>query len=50
MGALIEVGVFLLVLVFAWWQFRDLRRAREEREARQRQRRQDPHPDSDPSP
>jgi hypothetical protein len=37
MGALIEVGVFVLVLVFAWWQFRDLRRAREEREARQRE-------------
>ncbi len=37
MGALIEVGVFVLVLVFAWWQFRDLRKAREEREARQRE-------------
>jgi len=47
MGALIEVGVFVLVLAFAWWQFRDLRKAREEREARQReaaQREQPPGP------
>ena len=36
MGILIELGVFALVLAFAIWQWRDLRRAREEREARER--------------
>lgn len=36
MGIWIELGVFLLVFVFAAWQFHDLRKARAEREARQR--------------
>ena len=35
MGIWIELGVFLLVFVFAIWQFRDLKQARAEREARQ---------------
>ncbi len=35
MGIWIELGVFLLVFVFAAWQFHDLRKARAEREARQ---------------
>jgi hypothetical protein len=36
MGIWIELGVFLLVFVFAAWQFHDLRKARAEREARER--------------
>ena len=36
MGIWIELGVFLLVFVFAAWQFHDLRKARAEREARAR--------------
>lgn len=32
MGIWIELGVFLLVFVFAAWQFHDLRKARAERE------------------
>ncbi len=36
MGIWIELGVFLLVFVFAAWQFHDLRQARAEREARER--------------
>ncbi len=36
MGIWLELGVFLLVFVFAAWQFHDLRKARAEREARQR--------------
>lgn len=36
MGIWIELGIFLLVFVFAWWQFRDLRKERERREARAR--------------
>jgi len=35
MGIWIELGVFLLVFVFAAWQFHDLRKARAEREARE---------------
>ena len=35
MGIWIELGVFLLVFVFAAWQFHDLRKARPEREARE---------------
>lgn len=37
MGIWIELGVFLLVFVFAAWQFHDLKKARAEREARQRE-------------
>ncbi len=40
MGIWIELGVFLLVFVFAAWQFHDLRKARAEREARQRDERE----------
>lgn len=36
MGIWLELGIFLLAFVFAWWQFRDLRRERERREARLR--------------
>jgi hypothetical protein len=36
MGIWIELGVFLLVFVFAAWQFHDLRQARAAREARER--------------
>jgi hypothetical protein len=36
MGIWIELGVFLLVFVFAAWQFHDLRQARAEREGRER--------------
>lgn len=39
MGILIELGVFALVLAFAIWQWRDLRRLREEREAREQRER-----------
>ena len=35
MGIWIELGVFLLVFVFAAWQFYDLRREKERRLARQ---------------
>ncbi len=41
MGIWIELGVFLLVFVFAAWQFHDLRKARAEREARQARERMD---------
>ncbi len=41
MGIWIELGVFLLVFVFAAWQFHDLRRARAEREAREARERMD---------
>ncbi len=34
MGIWLELGIFLLAFVFAWWQFRDLRRERERRQAR----------------
>jgi hypothetical protein len=46
MGIWIELGVFLLVFVFALWQFHDLRKARAEREARERaeQERTGPEP------
>ena len=37
MGIWIELGVFLLVFVFAAWQFHDLRREKRKREARQAQ-------------
>ncbi len=48
MGIWIELGVFLLVFVFAAWQFHDLRKARAEREARQRlERERTGPPDSD---
>lgn len=36
MAIWLELGIFLLAFVFAWWQFRDLRREREKRESRQR--------------
>lgn len=36
MGIWLELGVFGLAFLFAWWQFRDLRRERERREARKR--------------
>ena len=51
MGIWIELGVFLLVFVFAAWQFHDLRKARAEREARQRLERQqaDREPDDPPN-
>lgn len=39
MGIWIELGVFLLVFVFAAWQFHDLRKARAELEARKRDER-----------
>ncbi len=41
MGIWIELGVFLLVFVFAAWQFHDLRKARAEREAREARERMD---------
>ena len=41
MGIWIELGVFLLVFVFAAWQFHDLRKARAEREAREARDRTD---------
>lgn len=41
MGIWIELGVFLLVFVFAAWQFHDLRNARAEREAREARERMD---------
>lgn len=41
MGIWIELGVFLLVFVFAAWQFHDLRKARAEREAREARERLD---------
>jgi hypothetical protein len=41
MGIWIELGVFLLVFVFAAWQFHDLRKARAEREAREARERPD---------
>ena len=41
MGIWIELGVFLLVFVFAAWQFHDLREARAEREAREARERMD---------
>lgn len=44
MGIWIELGVFLLVFVFAAWQFHDLRKARAEREARQRDEREAQRP------
>ena len=40
MGIWLELGIFALAFVFAWWQFRDLRREREKREARQRAQRE----------
>ncbi len=36
MGIWIELGVFLLVFVWALWQFHDLKKERLKREARQR--------------
>ncbi len=36
MGIWIELGVFLLVFVWAMWQFHDLKKERLKREARQR--------------
>ena len=36
MGIWIELGVFLLVFVFAAWQFHDLKKAKAERIARER--------------
>ncbi|MEY4653517.1 MAG: hypothetical protein RI884_2098 [Pseudomonadota bacterium] len=50
MGIWIELGVFLLVFVFAAWQFHDLRKARAEREARRQAEREraDP-PDGGPA-
>jgi len=52
MGIWIELGVFLLVFVFAAWQFHDLRKARAEREARQRdeREREAQRPESPPGP
>jgi hypothetical protein len=41
MGIWIELGVFLLVFVFAAGQFHDLRKARAEREAREARERMD---------
>ena len=41
MGIWMELGVFLLVFVFAAWQFHDLRKARAEREAREARDRTD---------
>ncbi len=41
MGIWIELGVFLLVFVFAALQFHDLRKARAEREAREARERMD---------
>jgi hypothetical protein len=38
MGIWIELGVFLLVFVFAAWQFHDLKREKERRLARERER------------
>ncbi len=35
MGIWIELGVFLLVFVFAAWQFHDLKREKQKRLARQ---------------
>lgn len=35
MGIWIELGVFLLVFVFAVWQFHDLKREKQKRLARQ---------------
>ncbi len=40
MGIWIELGVFLLVFVFAAWQLHDLRKARAEREAREARERE----------
>lgn len=37
LGIWIELGVFLLVFVFAAWQFHDLRREKEKRLARERE-------------
>lgn len=34
MGIWIELGIFLLVFVWAAWQFHDLRQERKKREAR----------------
>lgn len=36
MGLWIELGIFLLVFVFAAWQFHDLKKAKAERIARER--------------
>jgi hypothetical protein len=52
MGIWIELGVFLLVFIFAAWQFYDLRREKERRLARERQAQSDsssrpPSPPSD---
>lgn len=44
MGIWLELGIFLLAFVFAWWQFRDLRRERERRQARERAARDDTSP------
>lgn len=49
MAIFFELGIFLLAFVFAWWQFRDLRRERERRESRQRALR-DALPPEDKSP
>ena len=38
MGIWIELGVFLLVFVFAAWQFHDLKREKARRLARERER------------
>ena len=43
MGIWIELGVFLLVFVFAAWQFHDLRKARAAREAREARDREASH-------
>ncbi len=44
MGIWIELGVFLLVFVFAAWQFYDLRREKERRIAREREAQRAEHP------
>ena len=43
MGIWIELGIFLLVFVFAWHQFHDLKKERLKRELQREQDRKD-HP------
>lgn len=49
MGIWIELGVFLLVFVFAAWQFHDLRRERRARQAREARARAESGPADDSS-
>lgn len=44
MGIWIELGVFLLVFVFAAWQFHDLKQEKAKRLAREREQSSSPSP------